>query len=72
VHRLKTSDMYARLIELGGTDEDFEWYLSAHRGKDIPDHAGCGIGMARVAQFIIGQPDIRASVPFLMNRDNLL
>lgn len=72
VHRLKTSDMYARLIELGGKDEDFDWYLNAHKGKDIPPHSGCGIGMARVAQFIIGQPDIRESVPFLMNKDNLL
>lgn len=71
-HRLKTSDMYARLIELGGKDEDFAWYLDAHRDKDIPLHSGCGIGMARVAQFILGQPDIRQSVPFLMNKDNLL
>lgn len=70
--RLKTSDMYARLIELGGKDEDFEWYLSAHRGKDIPLHSGCGIGMARVAQFIVGNEDIRNCVPFLMNKENLL
>lgn len=72
VHRLKTSDMYARLIELGGKDEDFEWYLNAHRDKDIPLHSGCGIGMARVAQFILGNNDIRECVPFLMNKDNLL
>lgn len=72
VHRLKTSDMYARLIELGGKDDDFEWYLSAHRGVTVPDHAGAGLGMARIAQFILGQVDIRNAVPFLMNKDNLL
>ena len=72
VHRLKTSDMYARLIELGGTDEDFEWYLEAHRGVDVPLHSGAGIGMARVAQFILGVDDIRDAVPFLINSENLL
>lgn len=70
--RLKESDMYHRLIELGGKDEDFEWYLEAHRDKDIPLHSGAGIGMARVAQFLLGVEDIREAVPFLMNSENLL
>src|SRR5688572_9221106 len=70
--RLKESDMYARLIELGGKDEDFEWYLNAHKGKDIPLHSGAGIGMARLAQFILGKNDIRECVPFLINSENLL
>ena len=71
-HRLKTSDMYKRLIDLGGTDEDFAWYLDAHKDKDIPLHSGAGIGMARVAQFLIGADDIRDAVPFLINSENLL
>lgn len=70
--RLKESDMYKRLIELGGKDEDFEWYLEAHRDRDIPLHSGAGIGMARIAQFILGLDDIREAVPFVINRDNLL
>lgn len=70
--RLKSSDMYKRLIELGGTDEDFAWYLDAHKDKCIQDHAGAGIGMARVAQFILGKEDIRDAVPFVINRDTLL
>lgn len=70
--RLKTSDMYKRLIELGGTDEDFAWYLNAHKDKDIPLHSGAGIGMARIAQFILGASDIRDAVPFVINRENLL
>jgi asparaginyl-tRNA synthetase len=71
-HRLRTSDMYERLISLGGKDEDFHWYLDAHKNKDIPLHSGAGIGMARVAQFILGLEDIREAVPFLINCENLL
>ncbi len=70
--RLKSSTMYHRLIELGGKDEDFAWYLDAHRDKDIPLHSGAGVGLARVAQFILGCEDIRDAVPYLVNRDNLL
>jgi asparaginyl-tRNA synthetase len=70
--RLRSSAMYERLIALGGRDEDFAWYLDAHLGKDIPLHVGAGIGMARVAQFILGLTDIREAVPFVLNRDNLL
>jgi asparaginyl-tRNA synthetase len=70
--RLKSSTMYERLISLGGKDEDFAWYLDAHKGKDIPLHSGAGIGMARVAQFILGLDDIREAVPFVLNSENLL
>lgn len=70
--RLKTSDMYARLLSLGGKEEDFAWYLDAHKGREIPLHSGAGVGMARVAQFILGVSDIREAVPFLINSENLL
>lgn len=70
--RLKTSPMYERLIELGGKDEDFAWYLDAHKDRDVPLHSGAGIGVARVAQFVLGAPDIRDAVPFVINRENLL
>ena len=70
--RLKSSSMYARLIELGATDDDFAWYLDAHRDKEIPLHSGAGIGMARVAQFVLGVEDIREAVPFVINKNNLL
>lgn len=72
VARLKGSDMYKRLIELGGTDADFAWYLDAHEDRDIPLHSGAGIGMARVAQFLLGADDIRDAVPFVINSENLL
>ncbi|MBC7541408.1 MAG: hypothetical protein H7338_01610 [Candidatus Sericytochromatia bacterium] len=70
--RLRSSDMYHRLIELGGTDADFAWYLDAHKDKDVPLHSGAGIGMARVAQYLLGLADIRQAVPFLLNSETLL
>lgn len=70
--RLRSSSMYQRLIELGGKDEDFAWYLDAHKGQDVPLHSGAGIGMARVAQYLLGLSDIRHAVPFLLNSENLL
>jgi asparaginyl-tRNA synthetase len=72
VDRLHESDMYARLVANGATDADFAWYLDAHIDRDIPLHSGAGIGMARVAQFILGLDDIREAVPFLVNRETLL
>jgi asparaginyl-tRNA synthetase len=72
VLRLKASPMYRRLLELGGQEEDFAWYLNAHKNKNIPLHSGAGIGVARVAQFLLGLEDIRDAVPFVINRDNLL
>lgn len=70
--RLVTSDMYERLLTNGARPEDFDWYLDAHKDREIPLHSGAGIGMARLAQFILGVDDIREAVPFLVNRDNLL
>lgn len=72
VSRLKTSSMYQRLIDLGGDDKDFEWYLEAHKNKDIKLHSGTGIGVARVVQWILKLKDIREAVPFLINSENLL
>ncbi|MCW2961595.1 MAG: hypothetical protein JWM90_1982 [Thermoleophilia bacterium] len=70
--RLRSSSMYERLLEHGAKDEDFAWYLDAHKDKEIPLHSGAGIGMARLAQFVLGVDDIRDAVPFIVNRDNLL
>ena len=43
-----------------------------HENHDVKLHSGAGVGMARVAQFILGQTDIRDCVPFLINRDNVI
>lgn len=70
--RLKTSTMYQQMLDLGLTDKDFEWYLDYHKDGLVKPHSGAGIGMARVAQFILGLDDIRDAVPFLINSENLI
>lgn len=72
VQRLKSSNMYKNLIELGGSDADFEWYLNAHKDKVIPLHSGAGIGLNRCIAYILGQDDIRNVTPFVVNREHIL
>lgn len=64
VTRLKNSPMYRQLIELGGSDEDFAWYLDAHKGKNIPLHSGTGIGLTRVTQYILDTIDIHNTIVY--------
>ena len=71
-HKLETSSMLAGHIRQGMKLEDFEWYMSFHEQNEVALHSGAGVGMARVAQFILGQTDIRDCVPFLINRDNVI
>lgn len=72
VKKLKESDMYRLMKEQGVSDEDFDWYLDQHKDTDVAMHSGAGIGMARVAQFILGVVDIRDAVPFVVNRESLI
>lgn len=72
VRKLHTSDMYHLMRAEGVKDEEFDWYLDQHKSGDIEVHSGAGIGMARVAQFILGVEDIRDAVPFVVNKDTLL
>ena len=71
-HKLETSSMLAGLVRQGMKLEDFEWYLSFHEENEVALHSGAGVGMAHVAQFILGQTDIRDCVPFLINRENVI
>ena len=70
-YKLETSSMLAGLIRQGMKLEEFKWCLSFHEEQYGQLHSGAGVGMARVAQFILGQTDIRACVPFLINRENV-
>jgi asparaginyl-tRNA synthetase len=70
--RLFKSSMYAHMKAMGIKDEEFDWYLNYHRDNTVAQHSGTGIGMARVAQFILGLDDIRDAVPFLINSENLI
>ncbi|RYU78083.1 amino acid--tRNA ligase-related protein [Hymenobacter persicinus] len=70
--KLMKSSMLEGLLRQGMKLEDFNWYLDFHKEHEVKLHSGAGVGMARVAQFILGQKDIRDCVPFLINRDNVI
>lgn len=67
VSRLKKSKMYKRLEQMGGSLEDFNWYINQLKKGSVP-HAGCGFGMARIIQWILGTNDIKEAVTFPSNK----
>ena len=71
IKRLKESTMFKILVEKGGSEKDFDWYLEFWREHEGTLHSGCGIGVSRVVQSIIGSSDIRTTTPFVMNKNNL-
>ncbi|MCD6398413.1 MAG: hypothetical protein J7L08_00645 [Candidatus Aenigmarchaeota archaeon] len=70
--RLKKSQMFRQLLKLGGGIEDFKWYLNFLKEMGNVPHAGCGIGLNRVTQFILGMDDIRASTVYPLNSETLM
>ena len=72
LQRLKDSNMLRQLIEKGGNIHDFDWYLEFYRLHGGTQHAGCGIGLNRVTQYILGSNDIRASTVFPMNKQTIM
>jgi len=70
--RLKESRMLQQLIERGGGIRDFDWYLGFYKRHSGTPHAGCGIGLNRVTQYVLGSSDIRTSTVFPMNRETLM
>jgi len=70
--RLENSEMLRNLVKRGGSIKDFEWYLDCVKLNGIKLHSGCGIGLNRVTQFILGTNDIRASTTFPLNSETLL
>ena len=67
VARLKNSKMFKRLEKMGGNLEDFSWYIEQLKKGSVP-HAGCGFGMARIIQWILGTTDIKKAVTFPSNK----
>jgi len=57
--RLLGSEMYRLHLERGGKLEDFRWYLDLVASGETKPHAGYGIGLERVAQYILDRSDIR-------------
>jgi asparaginyl-tRNA synthetase len=53
----------ARLQQSGLDPEGYWWYLDLRRFGTVP-HAGFGLGLERVVQFITGMQNIRDVIPF--------
>ena len=71
VEKLGKSNMLRMLEKRGGSIEDFRWYLD-HVKDGIEPHSGCGIGLNRVVQFVLGTDDIRACTAYPLNRESLM
>lgn len=69
--RLINSTMFKQLVAKGGTIEDFDWYLNFYKEYRTL-HSGCGIGLNRVTQFVLGTDDIRATTAFPLNKESIL
>lgn len=53
--------MFKDLSELGLGEGEFSWYLKLVEEQKLPIHAGYGIGMQRLTQFLCASSDIRES-----------
>jgi asparaginyl-tRNA synthetase len=63
--------MFKQLVSKGGSIEDFKWYLDFYKEPRLL-HSGCGIGLNRVTQFVLGTNDIRATTAFPLNKESIL
>lgn len=55
--------LYRRIKETGLNPDDYWWYLDLRRFGTAP-HAGFGLGLERLIQFITGLSNIRDVIPF--------
>lgn len=70
--RLPNSLMYNNLQQQGGNGlNDFASYFGWMDYEGSVPHAGCGIGLSRVIQWIRQSNDIREGVTFPVNRETL-
>jgi asparaginyl-tRNA synthetase len=69
--RLTNSTMFKQLVDKGGSIEDFRWYLDFYKEHGSL-HSGCGIGLNRVTQFVLGTDDIRTTTAFPLNKESIL
>jgi asparaginyl-tRNA synthetase len=71
IQRLEHSKMFKRLEELGGSLDDFKWYIDRVKEKTVP-HAGCGFGMSRILRWIANTDDIKKAVTFPSNQEHII
>ncbi|MBN2053097.1 hypothetical protein JW756_06340 [Candidatus Woesearchaeota archaeon] len=70
IERLDKSEMMKNLRSKGKDLKDFESYTNLVRDNPVP-HAGCGIGLNRVMQYVLNEKDIRKATPYPMNKEIL-
>lgn len=68
--KLANSKMLEQLESVGGSINDFDWFLSFYKENDVGLHSGCGIGFNRVTQSLLAMEDIRACTVFPQNSQN--
>jgi len=71
LEKLRKSSMLRLLEARGGSIQDFDWYIQQLRRESVP-HAGCGVGLNRVTQYVLQESDIRRTTPFPLNMATLL
>jgi asparaginyl-tRNA synthetase len=52
-----------RMKDSGLNPDDYWWYLDLRRFGTVP-HAGFGLGLERMVQFVTGMTNIRDVIPF--------
>lgn len=70
--RLLNSEMMKKLRLRGGGMQDFQWYLDIIKSGVQIQHSGCGIGLNRVTQFVLGVDDCRLTTVYPQNRETLM
>jgi asparaginyl-tRNA synthetase len=55
--------LIGRMKEQGLNPDDYWWYLDLRRFGTVP-HAGFGLGLERMVQFVTGMANIRDVIPF--------
>lgn len=63
--RLRASKMFHDHLADGGSEKDFDVYIDVMRSGRVPPHAGYGVGVERLAQYLSGAGDIRTASSLL-------
>ncbi|HQN18412.1 MAG TPA: asparagine--tRNA ligase, partial [Syntrophobacteraceae bacterium] len=62
--REERRDVLLQQMELKGiSTDDYRWYVELREYGSVP-HAGFGVGLERMVQFMTGLPNIREVIPF--------
>ncbi len=70
--KLLASDMFRQLTQRGGEESDFSWFFDHLKEHPGYSRAGCGVGLSRVTQFILGCDSILDATVFPVNRERVM